>query len=285
MPSLHKQIAVVTGSTRGFGKSVAQEMLKAGAAVVICGRKQADVDRAVAELQPLGVVSGLACDVSDADQVYALARFAVEKHGHMDIWVNNAGITPTAGGILDFAPEVAEQTFRINCLGILNGTQTALTLMRRQGSGTIVNLYGRGSDLKSASPSGLYGTTKAWITSFTRTLAAEYKGLGVHFVGFSPGMMTTDMLDVNEVVGEQVAAAMHNFPMVLAALGNPPEVPAKELVKLLESNRKEFVEYRFMSGLRGIKMLSKLAWMGMNRKARPQSVSMTVIEPFTPPLG
>lgn len=283
---LQDAVVVITGSTRGFGNALARALLDKGARVVISGRKQETVDRVVAELSTLGEVTGLACDVSQAEQVYALARFALARYGRIDVWVNNAGVTPPPGGVLDFPPEEAEQTFRVNCLGTLHGTQAAIAVMRRQGHGTIVNLYGRGSDLKPATPSGLYGATKAWITSFTRTVAVEYRGLPVRIIGFSPGMMTTDMLtDVPHVVGETVARTMRNFPMVLEALGNPPEVPAAELVRLLERNEKPFVEYRLMRGLRMMKMLARLAWMGLNRRARPSEQTFAVIPAFEPPLG
>jgi NAD(P)-dependent dehydrogenase (short-subunit alcohol dehydrogenase family) len=259
-------------------------MLAVGARVVVSGRKQTTVDAVIAELDKGGQVIGQACDVSVADQVYALAHFATQKFGQIDIWINNAGITPMAGGILDFAPEVAEQTFRVNCVGTLNGTQAAMYYMKPLGRGTIVTLYGRGSDLNPATPSGLYGATKAWITSFTRTMAKEYADLGVQIVGFSPGMMLTDMLDVHKVVGDQVAETMKNFPMVLKALSTPPDVPARELVRLLETNEKPFVEYKFMSGLRRIKMMAKFAWMGMNKNARPAPQEFTVLPEFEAPV-
>lgn len=282
--NLNNKVIVITGSTRGFGRAIAEEMLAVGARVIISGRKQTDVDRVVAELDKGNQVSGLACDVSIAEDVYTLARHAIREFGQIDVWVNNAGITPTAGGILDFAPDVAGQTFRVNCVGTINGTQAALHYMKPAGKGTIVSLYGRGSDLRAATPSGLYGATKAWITSFTRTMAKEYADLGVNFVGFSPGMMFTDMLDVQEVVGQQIAGTMKNFPMALKALGNPPEVPARELVRLLETNEKPFVEYKLMSGIRLMKMMANFAWMGMNKKARPAEQEFEILPPFVAPV-
>lgn len=277
------KVVVITGSTRGFGHAVARALLARGARVVISGRKQETVDRVVAQLAGAGRVSGLACDVSEIEQVQALARHALQQFGRIDVWINNAGMTPTAGGVLDFPPEVALQTIRVNCLGTLHGAQVALAVMKQQGAGTIVNLYGRGSDLRPATPSGLYGATKAWIASFTRTIAAEYKDLPIQIIGFSPGMMTTDMLDVREVVGAQVAGQMRNFPMVVKALSNPPEAPAAELARLLEVNDKRFVEYRLMSGFRLLKMLSRLAWIGMNRKARPAEQTFSVLPAWEPP--
>ncbi len=282
--NLKETVVVITGSTRGFGNATARALLTKGAKVVISGRKQETVDRAVAELSVLGDVTGLACDVSVAEQVYALARHAQKHFGRIDVWINNAGVTPPVGGILDFPPEDAETTFRVNCIGTLNGTQTAVEIMKRQGGGTIVNLYGRGSDLKPVTSSGLYGASKAWITSFTRTMAAEYKDLPIQIIGFSPGIMATDMLDLHEVVGDQVTEYLRNLPLVLAAFATPPEIPAEHLVKLLENNRKPFVEYHMMKGLRMIKMLGRLVWLSINKKAQPPAPTLTILPPFNPPI-
>ncbi len=279
-----EKVAVITGSTRGFGNAVARALLARGAKVVISGRTQETVDRVVAELSTLGDATGLACDVRVPEQVYALAKHALGHFGQIDIWVNNAGITPAPGGVLDFSPEIAEQTFGANCIGTLNGAQTAAAVMKRQGWGTIVNLYGRGSDLRPATPMGLYGATKAWITSFTRTMASEYKDLPVQFVGFSPGMMTTDMLVVDEVIGTTIAKRMRHFPMALKALSNPPEVPAEILVRLLEKNDKQFTEYFLMRGFRLLRMLARFAWMGINKNARPPARKFKALPPFEPPL-
>ncbi|MEJ5239810.1 MAG: SDR family NAD(P)-dependent oxidoreductase [Anaerolineales bacterium] len=282
---LNNAVVVITGSTRGFGNALARALLARGARVVISGRSQVTVDRVVIELSALGMVIGLACDVSVAEQVYALAEYTLARFGRIDVWVNNAGITPVPGGILDFSPQTAEEVFRVNCLGTLYGTQTAVAVMRRQGFGTIVNLYGRGSDLRPATPSGLYGASKAWITSFTRTMASEYKDLPIRIIGFNPGMMLTDMLTgVNVVVGERTVRIMRSFPMVLRALANPPEVAAAALVRLLERNGKSFVEFRMMSGFRLLKMLSKLIWMQLNPGARPPMQSFPVLSAFEPPL-
>lgn len=284
MNSLKGKVAVVTGSTRGFGFAIAQELLHAGAKVVVSGRSQVVTDEAVNSLKPLGVVAGFACDVSIAEEVYQLARRAVQWGEHIDLWVNNAGYAPAAGSVIDFPPQETMQTIKTNCLGVFNGTQAAMSIMLPLRQGVIVNIYGRGSDLKSATPSGLYGASKAWITSFTRTLAAEYEGAGVQIVGFSPGMMLTDMLVVDKVVGERINDTMKSMPMVLKALASPPAIPAAELVKLLETNQKEFVEYRLMRGKRALFMIARLVWMQLNPKARPAPVDYPQVAPYRPPI-
>jgi short-subunit dehydrogenase len=98
--------------------------------------------------------------------------------------------------------------------------------------------------LRPASPTGLYGATKAWLTSFTRSLAKELKGSGVQVLGFSPGMLTTDMLTNPNVVGERGREMLTNFGFVLRFLGQPAKYASDKLVKTLASNRREFTEVK-----------------------------------------
>jgi NAD(P)-dependent dehydrogenase (short-subunit alcohol dehydrogenase family) len=242
--SLKNKITVITGSTRGFGYSIAEEMLKAGATVVITGRTEESLQRAIKSLSPHGQVSGWLCDVRDEEQVYSLARNTVAKHGRIDLWINNAGYSSAAGMVLDIPPRHAIDMFMANDMGTLFGTQAALHFMLPLKQGTLVNIYGAGSNGKASSPTGLYAASKAWVTSFTRTLAVEIKGSGVRLVAFSPGMMLTDMLTSPTVMGERAKKQMKNFGFVLRFLGKSPGESARKLVQMLEKNNKEFVEYR-----------------------------------------
>ena len=98
---MKNKIVVITGSTRGFGYSIAQAMLQAGATVIINGRSKDALDRALQSLANPGRVEGMVCDVREEQQVYALARQVVERHRQIDVWVNNAGYSASAGMILD----------------------------------------------------------------------------------------------------------------------------------------------------------------------------------------
>jgi NAD(P)-dependent dehydrogenase (short-subunit alcohol dehydrogenase family) len=184
--SLKDKVAIITGSTRGYGYAIAQAMLKAGAVVVVSGRSQDALTKAMASLEALGTVKGQTCDVRNEEQVYALARFAVQSFGRIDIWVNNAGYSSSAGLMLETSPHEAIDMFLANDMGTLYGCQAAMYFMTKQREGTLVNVYGNGSFLRPASPTGLYGATKAWVASFTRSLAREIRGSGIKLIGFSP---------------------------------------------------------------------------------------------------
>lgn len=270
--TLKNKITVITGSTRGFGYAIAEEMLKAGAIVVVTGRTQESLQSAINSLSPHGHVSGRLCDVRDEKQVYSLARNIVEMFGHIHIWINNAGYSSAAGMVLDIPPQQAIEMFLANDMGTLYGTQAALHFMLPLKQGTLVNIYGAGSNGKASSPMGLYAATKAWVTSFTRTLAVELKGSGVRLVAFSPGMMLTDMLTSPTVIGERAKERMKNFDFVLRFLGKPPHEPARKLVQLLEKNKKEFVEFRMMKPWTPFVGLIRVGWENLTKTGKAPEI-------------
>ena len=266
---MKNKIVVITGSTRGFGYSIAQAMLQTGATVIINGRSKDALDRALQSLANPGRVEGMVCDVREEQQVYALARQVVEGHGQIDVWVNNAGYSASAGMILDIPPAQAVDMFLANDMGTLYGTQAALHFMLPRREGTLVNIYGNGSFLRPASPTGLYGATKAWVTSFTRTLAQELKGSGVKLIGFSPGMLLTDMLTAPTIVGERGREMMKNYAFVLRLLAGSPEKAAGKLVAAVGSNRREFAEYRLFKPWSIPVRLLRVAWENIAKTGRP----------------
>ncbi len=271
MRGLHDKIVVVTGSTRGCGYAAARAMLRAGATVVVNGRSQAALDGALASLRSLGNVEGLLCDVREEQQVYALARSVADRHGRIDVWVNNAGYSASAGRILDLPPAQAVEMFLANDMGTLYGSQAALHFMLPRKEGTLVNLYGAGSFLRPTSPTGLYGATKAWITSFTRTLAQELQGSGVKIIGFSPGMLLTDMLTSPTVVGEAGRDMMKRYGFVLRMFAGSPDQAAARLVSTLERQRKDFVEVRLFKPWTPLAGMLRIAWENMTKTGqRPE---------------
>jgi NAD(P)-dependent dehydrogenase (short-subunit alcohol dehydrogenase family) len=281
---LKDKVVVITGSTRGFGYVAAQEILKAGATVIISGRSEEALTQALSGLKPFGNASGWTCDVRDEKQVYALARQVVEKFGRINIWINNAGYSAGSGVTLDIAPEKIIDMFLANDMGTFYGTQAALHFMLAQKSGTLVNLYGAGSNGKAASPMGMYATTKAWITSFTRTLASEIKGSGVKIIAFSPGMMLTDMLANPAVIGERGKEKMKNFAFVLRFLVKPPEVAAKKLVEALVNNKKEFAEVSVMKPWTPMLGLLRVMWENITKTGKTPEYTLHFEEAYKPKI-
>jgi NAD(P)-dependent dehydrogenase (short-subunit alcohol dehydrogenase family) len=277
---LKDKIVVVTGSTRGYGYAIAESLLEAGATVVITGRSQEAISRALNLLQPKGRVSGFILDVRHEAQVYALVHGVVKQFGHIDVWVNNAGYSNAAGLMLEMDPQDALDMFLSNDLGVLYSTQAVMQHMLPRKGGLLVNIYGNGSFLRPASPTGLYGATKAWITSFTRSLAKELKGSGMQVLGFSPGMLLTDMLTNPVVVGEHGKEMLKNFSFVLRFLGKPAKYAADELVKTIARDRKEFAEVRLFKPWTPLLGLLRVRWEDLTKTSTSPQFELHYREPY-----
>ena len=155
-----------------------------------------------------------------------------------------------------------------NDLGIMRCTQAIMHYMLPRKQGMLVNIYGNGSFLRPASPTGLYGATKAWVTSFTRSLAKELKGSGVQILGFSPGMMTTDMLTSPIVIGERGREMLKNFGFVLRFLGQPAKYASDKLVKSITNHRKEFSEVKLFKPWTPLLGLIRVGWENITKTGK-----------------
>jgi len=158
--------------------------------------------------------------------------------------------------------------FLANDLGVLYCVQAVLPHMRARKSGTIVNMYGHGSILRSTSPTGLYGTTKAWLTSFTRSLAKELAGSGIKVLGFSPGMMTTDMLTCPRVVGDNGKQRMQHYDFVLRFPAGKPENAAEKFANVLVAQKKDFEENQLFKPWTPLLGLLRVRWENLMKTAK-----------------
>jgi NAD(P)-dependent dehydrogenase (short-subunit alcohol dehydrogenase family) len=278
--SIKDKVVVVTGSTRGFGYAIAESMLEAGANVAITGRSREALDRALENLSPKGQVRGYVLDVREEEQIYKLVDDVVADFGRVDVWVNNAGYSNAAGMMLDMNPRDSLDIFMSNDLGMMMCTQAVMRhfLLRKQGM--LVNIYGQGSFLNASSPTGLYGASKAWLTSFTRTLAKELKGSGVQLLGFSPGMMTTDMLTSPNVIGERGKEMMKNFAFVLRFLAWSPKYSADQLVRTVANNRKEFAEVKLFKPWTPLFGLIRVGWENLTKTGKTPKFEMRYQEAY-----
>jgi len=234
MRALENRVAVITGSSRGLGLAMAKAYAGEGASVVLASRSEAAIQQAAEAIRSTGAqATGIACDVSDMAQVEALGELAVRTFGRFDIWVNNAGISPTYGPTVHVAPEEFVRTTQTNVLGTYFGAVVALRHFLPRRTGKLINIIGAGARGPTPMQSA-YGSSKAWIRNFTLALAKEYKDSGVGVFAFSPGMMTTEMLThVRVVAGYE--HLLERLPTVLRALGAPPEAPARKAVWLASS--------------------------------------------------
>jgi NAD(P)-dependent dehydrogenase (short-subunit alcohol dehydrogenase family) len=191
LKGLEGKVGLVTGSTRGIGRAIAEEMAKAEATVVVSGRTEADVARVVEELRGDGHRAfGSACDVRHYDEVEALVNFAASEAGGLDILINNAGI-----GLFEHVsriePEAWDDVIATNLSGVFYCSRAAIPHFRKRGGGVIVNvssLAGKnafaGGAAYNASKFGLEGLSEAMM------LDLRYENVKVAYV--MPGSVATE---------------------------------------------------------------------------------------------
>lgn len=188
---------VVTGSTRGIGRGLAENFLKRGCQVVVSGRQQEDVNRVVSQLGAqcgAEAVAGQACDIADADSVQALWDAAVQRFDSVEVWINNAGMTLNQAPLWEQSAAGLKQLVNTNLTGLLFACKVALAGMKEQGRGQLWNMEGFGSNGMTRAGLAAYGATKRAVDYLNRALRKDAAGTGVQVCALSPGMVLTDLL-------------------------------------------------------------------------------------------
>lgn len=183
---LFGRTALVTGSTTGIGREVAEQLARAGAAVIVSGRNEERGAQAVAAIEAEGGTARfVAADLHDLDSVRRLAEAA----GDVDILVNNAGIFEFAA-----TPEQSvgsyDEMFQVNVRALYFLTAALVPGMAARGDGSIVNVSTMVAEIGMPGAS-VFSATKAAVNSLTRTWAAEYGASGVRVNSVSPGPTLT----------------------------------------------------------------------------------------------
>lgn len=189
---------VITGSTRGIGRALAERFLEQQWSVVLNGRTQDLVDRAVSDLvesHPGCRCRGLAGNVSEADDMERLWAFAAAE-GAVDVWINNAGIDQSRRLLWDLDPEEVRSVLEVNVLGTLMGARAAVRGMAATGGGIIYFMEGFGSNGMIRPGVSMYGGSKVAVSYLVKAMRAELKseGIAVKVGSISPGMVMTDLL-------------------------------------------------------------------------------------------
>lgn len=162
------RVVIVTGGARGVGRGIAEAYLQAGAEVTVCGRSRPGT------LPERGGRSAAfaSCDVRDPEQFQALVDSVVERHGRLDVLVNNAGGSPEAAA-LDTSPRFVESIIRLNLIAPIVCAQIACRAMLAGDGGSIVNIASVSAERPSPGTAA-YGAAKAGLVNVTRSLAQEW---------------------------------------------------------------------------------------------------------------
>lgn len=167
--SLDGAVALVTGGTRGIGRAIAGRLLEAGATVVICGRNQPEkVPEAGGRRAAF-----MACNVRDPDACAALVAGIAERHGRLDLLVNNAGGSP-ASDLATASPRFSKAIVELNLLGPIYLSQVACGIMTKQDSGGAIINIASVSGTRPSPGTAVYGAAKAGLINLTASLAQEW---------------------------------------------------------------------------------------------------------------
>lgn len=214
--SLSGRRAVVTGGAQGLGRAIAERLAEAGAAVAIAdldAQKASDAAAAVAERHDSAAI-GVRMDVADSDSVHAAAEIVASELGGVDIWVNNAGVFPSAS-LLEMRDEDWDRVFAVNTRGVRNGAREAARRMTE--GGVVVNVVSTAGFRGTAPGLSAYVGSKHAVRGMTKQLALELAPRGIRVLGVAPTYVPTE---------GNMAAAAAAMEKMAAAGANLSDLPA-----------------------------------------------------------
>jgi len=216
---LKNKVTIITGAAQGIGLATALKFAEEGATVVVADLKPAGVDAALAMVRARGAQAmGFAVNVTDRAALDAMAAAVKEQYGHIDVLVNNAGITKDAR-LQKMTLEQFDAVVDVNLRGVFHATQAVLPAMLAQGSGVVLN---------ASSVVGIYGNygqtnyaaTKFGVIGFTKTWSRELGPKGIRVNAVAPGFVETPIL---ATVPDKVLQQMRE-QVPLHRLGRPEEI-------------------------------------------------------------
>ncbi|BBO74621.1 beta-ketoacyl-ACP reductase [Desulfosarcina widdelii] len=217
---LHGKVALVTGASRGIGRAIAIALAKEGAFVAVNYVSNPSAAQEVVQLIEAAGSQAVAiqADISDLDAVEKMVASAIKIKGGIDILVNNAGVW-RGGKLHKLEPADWDKVLDANLKGMLACTRAVLPAMLTKGSGKIINIS---SVIGIVGYPGdtVYGTSKAGIFGFTKSLAKEVAKMGINVNAVAPGIISTDMNSALDMATR--SRLIKSIPM--GALGKPEDV-------------------------------------------------------------
>jgi dehydrogenase/reductase SDR family protein 4 len=234
MSVLKDKVAIVTGASRGIGRSIAEVFAREGAQVVICGRKQETLEQVAREIGP--GVKPVACHVGRQEQLENLVAAAVKAFGRIDILVNNAGTNIAYGSCLEMDESQFDKMVEINLKSAFRLVKLVAPGMCERGSGSIINIASI-AGLRPQFHSFLYSMTKAALIMMTKSYAVELGNKGVRVNAIAPGLIQTAL---SEFYWKDEARRSKQLSLQpIRHLGQPAEIA--EVALLLASDRSSYM--------------------------------------------
>ncbi len=232
---LKGKVAVVTGGTRGIGFATVKKFLENEAKVVLLGSKQETVEKAIKELKQINSsyeVIGFYPNLSSKEEMDELFKKVKEIYGHIDILINNAGISSKTK-IEDYTDEEYEKITNLNIKSVFNCSKQIIPYLKETkgvilNTSSMVSIYGQ--------PSGvMYPTTKFAVNGITKSLARELAPYGIRVNAVAPGIINTDM--VAKLPKEMIEPLIKTIPF--GRIGEPEDIANAFL--FLSSNLSSYI--------------------------------------------
>jgi NAD(P)-dependent dehydrogenase (short-subunit alcohol dehydrogenase family) len=193
MTRLEGKVAIVTGGNAGIGEALAKRFADEGAAVVITGRRQSELDRVMSGIRHnRGKGLSVAGSVTDEVHVQNVAQRALDSFGRIDILINNAGVGEFGKRLHETDDAMWATTLDVNLTGVFRMTRAVVPQMLKQGRGAIVNISSVAS-LVGIPGSSAYSASKGGVDAFTRAIAIDYAKDGIRCNVVNPGLIDTPM--------------------------------------------------------------------------------------------
>ena len=230
---LQGKVAIVTGASRGIGLGIAERLVAEGAKVVITARKPEALAEAVEALGGPEHALGVPGNAGDAAHRADVVAAALEAFGSVDLLVNNTGINPAFGPLMELDLDAARKIMDVNVVAALGFTQEAFKAWMKEHGGAVVNVSSL-SGVRPAPYISMYGASKAALISITETLAEEL-GPRIRVNAVAPAVVKTRFAEALYVGREEEAAA--GYP--LKRLGEPEDIGS--LVAFLLSDESSWI--------------------------------------------
>lgn len=211
--NLKGKIALITGASRGIGAAIAKLLAAQGAHIILTSRKLESLQLVEAEIvQTGGTAESLACHSGEMEQIRGLFARIENRHGRLDILVNNAATNPFFGDVLSADEKAWDKTCDVNLKGYFFMSQHGAKIMQKTGGGAIVNVASV-NGIRPAPFQGIYSITKAGIIAMTQSFAKELAPYHIRVNALLPGLTDTKFSAALTQNPEMLKMALPTIPM------------------------------------------------------------------------